>query len=107
MHFSIGNADKGGDVAVQVQQRVHFDGGFVFAKSGPGKRLNLQSLTITIPVLLPTRVPGSTAMNTSLGLASNVLADTSVCSVANRTAGPYIQQFSKLRPSMTLLASAT
>jgi len=38
VHFSIGNADKGGDVAVQVQERVHFDGGFVLAKFGPGKQ---------------------------------------------------------------------
>src|SRR5271169_1335510 len=33
MHFSVGNADKRGDVAVQVQQRVHLDGGFVLAVS--------------------------------------------------------------------------
>jgi hypothetical protein len=42
MHFSIGNADKRGDVAVQVQQRVHFDGGFVLAKFGPGKQRKAQ-----------------------------------------------------------------
>ena len=38
MHFSIGNADKRGDVAVQIQQRVHLDGGFVFAESRPGEK---------------------------------------------------------------------
>jgi hypothetical protein len=38
MHFSIGNADKHGDVAVQIQQCVHLDGGFVFAESRPGEK---------------------------------------------------------------------
>ena len=38
MHFSIGNADKGGDVAVQVQQRVHLDGTFVLAELRPGEK---------------------------------------------------------------------
>jgi len=35
MHGTAGDADKRGDVAVQVQQRVHLDGGFVLAKLGP------------------------------------------------------------------------
>src|ERR1019366_3185785 len=42
MHFPLGNTDKRGDVAVQVQQRVHFDSGFVLAKLGPGKQRKAQ-----------------------------------------------------------------
>ena len=35
VHLAVGNADKRGDIAVQVQQRVHLDGGFVLAELGP------------------------------------------------------------------------
>src|ERR1035437_7224429 len=42
VHVAFGNADKRGDVAVQVQQRVHFDGGFVLAEFGPGKQRKAQ-----------------------------------------------------------------
>ena len=35
VHLAISNADKGGNVAVQVQQGVHLDGSFVLAKLGP------------------------------------------------------------------------
>jgi len=38
MHLAVGDADKCGDVAVQVQQRVHLDGGFVLAESRPGEQ---------------------------------------------------------------------
>src|SRR2546428_7668083 len=38
MHFSVGNANKSGDVAVQIEQRVHLDGTFGFAELGPGKQ---------------------------------------------------------------------
>jgi hypothetical protein len=31
MHFSVGNADECGDVALQIQQCVHLDGGLVLA----------------------------------------------------------------------------
>ena len=37
VHFSIGNANKSGDIAVQVQQSVHLDGGLVLAELGPRK----------------------------------------------------------------------
>ena len=37
MHLAVGDADKRRDVAVQVQQRVHFDGAFMLAKPGPRK----------------------------------------------------------------------
>ena len=42
MHFSAGNADKRGDVAVQVEQRVHLDGGFVLAEPRPGEQRKAQ-----------------------------------------------------------------
>ena len=35
VHFAVGNADKRGNIAMQVQQRVHFDGGLVLAELGP------------------------------------------------------------------------
>ena len=38
VHFAVGNADKRGNVAVQVAQRVHLDGGLALAKLGPGKQ---------------------------------------------------------------------
>ena len=38
MHFAVGNADKRGDIAMQVQQRMHLHRGFVLAKLGPGKQ---------------------------------------------------------------------
>ena len=42
VHFAVGNADKRGDVAVQVQQRVHLDGGLVLAELGPRKQRQAQ-----------------------------------------------------------------
>src|SRR5271155_5392356 len=42
MHFAVGNADKRGNIAVQVQQRVHFDGGLVGAESSPGEQRETQ-----------------------------------------------------------------
>jgi len=38
MHFAVGNADKRGNIAVQVQQRVHFNRCLVLAKFRPGKQ---------------------------------------------------------------------
>ena len=38
-HFSIGNRDKHGDGASQVQERVQLDGGFGAAETRPGKEL--------------------------------------------------------------------
>ncbi len=38
VHFAVGDADKRGDIAVQVEQCVHLHGGFVLAKPGPGKK---------------------------------------------------------------------
>ena len=35
MHFAVGDADKRGDVAMQIQQGVHLDGGFALAELGP------------------------------------------------------------------------
>jgi hypothetical protein len=35
VNLAIRNADKRGDVAVQIQQGVHLDGGLVLAKLGP------------------------------------------------------------------------
>ena len=35
MHLAVGNADKRGDIAMQIEQRVHFDGGFVLAELRP------------------------------------------------------------------------
>ena len=37
MHISAGDADKRGDVAVQVQQSMHLDGGLALTKLGPRK----------------------------------------------------------------------
>jgi hypothetical protein len=34
MHFAVSNEDKRGNVAVQVQQRVHLDGSFVLTELG-------------------------------------------------------------------------
>ena len=42
MRFAIGNADKRGDVAPQVQQRVHLHGGLVPAELGPGEQRKAQ-----------------------------------------------------------------
>jgi len=42
VHGAVGNADKRGDVAMQIQQRVHFDGGLVLAKLGPGEQREAQ-----------------------------------------------------------------
>jgi hypothetical protein len=42
MHRAVGDADKGGDVAMQIEQRVHFDGGFVLAESGPREQRKAQ-----------------------------------------------------------------
>src|ERR1035437_3325485 len=38
MHFAVGNADKRGDIAMQVQQCVHLHRAFVAAKLRPGKQ---------------------------------------------------------------------
>jgi hypothetical protein len=38
VHGTVGNAQKTGDRALQVEQGVHLDGAFVFAKLGPGKQ---------------------------------------------------------------------
>ncbi len=38
VHFPIGNADKRGDIAVQVQQRVYLHGGFVPPELCPGEQ---------------------------------------------------------------------
>src|SRR5260370_41162882 len=37
VHSALGNANKCGDIATKVQQGVHLDGGFVFAKLRPRK----------------------------------------------------------------------
>src|SRR6266566_113918 len=42
VHFAAGNADERGDVAVQIQQCVHLDGGFVLSEFGPGKQRKTQ-----------------------------------------------------------------
>src|ERR1700674_1475778 len=42
VHFAAGNADERGDVAVQIQQCVHLDCGFVLSESGPGKQRKTQ-----------------------------------------------------------------
>ena len=36
--FSLGNMDERRDRAAQIQKRMKFDGGFVFAESGPRKK---------------------------------------------------------------------
>ena len=38
VQFAFGNADKRGDAAAQVQQRVHLDSGFVLAEPRPRKQ---------------------------------------------------------------------
>src|SRR6266545_3144867 len=38
MHLAIGNTDKRGDIAVEVQQRVHLHCAFALAKPGPRKQ---------------------------------------------------------------------
>jgi hypothetical protein len=38
VHFAVSNADKRGDTAAQVQQRVHLHRGFVLAKLCPGQQ---------------------------------------------------------------------
>src|SRR5664279_5375613 len=38
VHFAVGDADKRGDIAVQVQQGMHLHRGFVLAKPSPGKQ---------------------------------------------------------------------
>jgi len=42
VYSAAGNADERGDVAVQVQQGVHLDGGFVLSEFGPGKQRKTQ-----------------------------------------------------------------
>jgi hypothetical protein len=42
MHFAAGNADERGNVAVQVEQRMHLDRAFVLAESGPRKQRKAQ-----------------------------------------------------------------
>src|SRR5437867_11778001 len=42
VHFAAGNADKRGDVTVQVQQRVHLDGGFVLPEFSPREQRKAQ-----------------------------------------------------------------
>src|ERR1019366_1832381 len=38
VHFAFGNADKRGDIAMKVEQRMHLDGGFVLAEPRPRKQ---------------------------------------------------------------------
>ena len=38
VHLAIGNMDECWDIAMQVEQRVHLDGGLVPAEFGPGKQ---------------------------------------------------------------------
>ena len=38
MNIAFGNADKAGDTAMEVHQRMEFDGAFAFAKMGPRKK---------------------------------------------------------------------
>ena len=38
MHLVCSNADKRGNIAVQIQQRVHLHGGLVLAESRPRKQ---------------------------------------------------------------------
>jgi len=38
MHFSVGNANECGDVAMQIEQRVHLDRAFGLAELGPRKQ---------------------------------------------------------------------
>jgi hypothetical protein len=42
MHFAIGNMDERGDVAMQVEQRVHLYRAFALAESGPRKQCEAQ-----------------------------------------------------------------
>jgi len=35
MHLAVGNANEGGDVAAQVEQRMHLHSAFVFAEPNP------------------------------------------------------------------------
>ena len=42
MRFAVGNADKRGDVTVQVQQRVHLHGGLAPAELGPREQREAQ-----------------------------------------------------------------
>jgi hypothetical protein len=42
MHLAVGNANKRGDVAVQIQQRVHFDGTLVLPKFRPREQRQAQ-----------------------------------------------------------------
>ena len=38
VYFAIGDVNESGDVAAQIKQSVHFDGGFVAAKTRPRKQ---------------------------------------------------------------------
>ena len=42
MHFAVGNADKRGDVASQVQQRVHLHGSLALTELGPREQREAQ-----------------------------------------------------------------
>src|ERR1700679_791612 len=42
VYFAVGNADKRGDIAVQVEQRMHLDRAFVLAELGPRKQRKAQ-----------------------------------------------------------------
>ncbi len=42
MRFSVGNANKRGDIPSQVQQRVHLHGSFAAAKLGPREQREAQ-----------------------------------------------------------------
>ena len=42
VHLSVGDVDKAGDVATQVQQRMQLDGSFALAKARPGKERETQ-----------------------------------------------------------------
>ena len=38
MHLVVGDVNEGGDRAMQIEQRVHFDSGLMLAESGPWKK---------------------------------------------------------------------
>ena len=42
MHFAVGDADEQGDVAMQVDQRVHLHGALTLAETSPGKHRQTQ-----------------------------------------------------------------
>ena len=46
VHFPVGNMDKTGNVAAQIQQRVQLDGAFATAKRGPRKQARHKSMVV-------------------------------------------------------------